>query len=46
MWHVWRRRELHGEFSLGDLKASNPLEDLDADGKIMLKGVLNEYTVT
>ena len=39
MWRVWETGEVNTGFWLGDLKERNYLEDIDVDGRIILKGI-------
>jgi hypothetical protein len=41
MWHSWERRGLHTGFS-GKPKGKRPLRDLDINGKIILKWILEK----
>jgi hypothetical protein len=43
MWHVWRRRETHTRFWWGNLRERDHFEDLDIDGRIILKWTLKLY---
>jgi hypothetical protein len=38
MWHVWERGEVRTGF-VGRLKGKNYLENLDTDGRIILKWI-------
>jgi hypothetical protein len=42
MWHVPARREIHTNFRWGNLKKRDYSEDLDVNGRIILKSILNE----
>jgi hypothetical protein len=37
MWHAWRRREMHTGFREEKLKEGGHLEDVGADGPLLLK---------
>jgi hypothetical protein len=37
MWHVWGTGEVHTGFYWGDLRERDHFEDLDVDGRILLK---------
>jgi hypothetical protein len=37
MWHVWETAEAYTGFWWGDLRETDQLEDLDVDGRIILK---------
>jgi len=40
IWHVWGTREVHTGFWWGDMRGRDHLEDLDIDGKTVLKCIL------
>jgi hypothetical protein len=40
MWHVWGRREIYTALLWINLDEGNHLEDLDLDGRIILKSML------
>jgi hypothetical protein len=42
MKHEWGNGELHTRFWLGDLRKRPPLEELDTDGRIVLKCVFKK----
>jgi hypothetical protein len=42
MWHIWGRREVHTGFGEKNLKERVHLEDLDVNGRIILKCILKE----
>jgi hypothetical protein len=46
MWYVWEEDELLTEFWCGNLKEREHLEHLGADGKILLKCILNKLAAT
>jgi hypothetical protein len=37
MWHAWKRREMHPKFWWENLKERDHLEDVDTDGRIIIK---------
>jgi hypothetical protein len=37
MWHTWNRREIYTKFWWETLKERDHLEDIDRDGRIILK---------
>jgi len=39
MWHVWETGEVHKEFWLGELRERVQMEDLDVDGRKILKWI-------
>jgi hypothetical protein len=43
MWHVWEREEVHTGFWWGDLVERDHLEDLDVDGRIILKYIFKKW---
>jgi hypothetical protein len=43
MWHVWERGEIHTEYRWGYLSEIDDLEDLGADGNIVLKWVFKKW---
>jgi hypothetical protein len=43
MWHVWVTGEVHTEFWWGDLGERDQMEDLDVDGRTILKWILKNY---
>jgi hypothetical protein len=43
MWHGWGTREVHAGFCWGDLMERAHLEDLDEDGRIILKWTLKTW---
>jgi hypothetical protein len=43
MWHVWGRGELHTGFWWGDLRERDHVEDLDVDGRSILRWVLKKW---
>ena len=43
VWHVWRTRETHKGFWWGSQKGRVHLDDLDIDGRKILKRNLNKY---
>jgi len=45
MWHAWGRGEVHAWFSWGDLRKRDYLDDLGADGGIILKWILKKLYV-
>jgi len=45
MWHAWRRGEVHALFSWGDLRERDYLDDLGADGGIILKWIFKKLDV-
>jgi len=42
MWHVWGRGEVHTGFWWGNLRDKNQLEDVDIDGRIILKCIIKK----
>jgi hypothetical protein len=40
MQHAWEKIEIHTEFWLQNLKEGDHVEDLNVDGKIILRGIL------
>ena len=42
MWHVWERGEVYTGFWWGDLSHRDYWEDVDVDGKIILKLTLSK----
>jgi hypothetical protein len=36
-WHTWERKEVHSEFRLESMKKRNHLEDVEVDGRMILK---------
>jgi hypothetical protein len=43
MWHVWGKGEAYAEFWWGYLMERDKLEDLDVDGKIILKLMFKKW---
>jgi len=43
MWHVWGTVEMHSGTWWGDLRERNHLEDIDVDGRIILKWIAKEW---
>jgi hypothetical protein len=43
MWHVWKTGEDYKGFWWGDTRERDNLEDLDVDGRIILKLILNKW---
>jgi hypothetical protein len=43
MWHVWETEEMHTGFWQRSLREGNHLEDLDVDGRTILKWVFNKW---
>ena len=43
MWHVWEIGEVHTGFWWEDLRQREHLEDLDVDGRIILKRVIKKW---
>jgi hypothetical protein len=37
MWHVWETGEVHTGVGWGDLREGDHLEDIDEDGRIILR---------
>jgi hypothetical protein len=37
MWHAWKRREMHANFRWEILKERDLLEDMDTDGRMIIK---------
>jgi hypothetical protein len=46
MWHIWGREEVHTEYWWGKIGQIGYLEDLDIDGMIMLKLMLEKQEKT
>lgn len=42
MWHVLARREIHTNFRWGNLKKRDYSEDLDVNGRIIVKSILKK----
>jgi hypothetical protein len=42
MWHVWGKGEVCAGFWWGNLKERDHLEDLDVDGRMILKLILKK----
>ena len=42
VWHVWAMREVHTEFLWENLRERDHFEDLDVDGKIILKWIFKK----
>jgi hypothetical protein len=42
MWHAWRRTEVYKTFWWRSLRGKRNLEDLEVDGRILLKRILNK----
>jgi len=42
MWHGWKIGEVHTRFWWRDLKERDHLEDLDVDGRIILRWIFNK----
>jgi hypothetical protein len=45
MWHAWGRGEVHAWFSWGDLRKSDYLDDVGADGVIILKWIFKKCDI-
>jgi hypothetical protein len=43
MWHVWGRREMSRRFHKGNLKEIEQLENLGADRRLLLIGILQKW---
>jgi hypothetical protein len=43
MWHAWKGREIHTEFSLGNVKKREHKEELCVDRRIILKWILKKW---
>jgi hypothetical protein len=43
MWHVWGTGEVHTWYWWGDLMERDHLEDLDVDGRIILKLIFKKW---
>jgi hypothetical protein len=39
MWHVWGRSEMNTGFRWGILKEKDCVENLEVDGRIILRGI-------
>jgi hypothetical protein len=42
MWKLWEKAEVYSGFGLADLRERGHLEDLGADGRIILKPIINK----
>jgi hypothetical protein len=42
LWHVWRRWNVHVGYWWGNMKEREHVEDLDMDGRTVLKCILNK----
>jgi len=45
MWHAWGRGEVHAWYSWEDLTKRDYLDDLGADGGIILKWIFKKWDV-
>jgi hypothetical protein len=43
MWHVWETDEVYTELWWGDLRERGHFEDLDMDGRIILKWISKKW---
>jgi hypothetical protein len=43
VWHVWGRGEVHTGFWWGDPRGKGHVQDLDVDGKIILKWIFKRW---
>ena len=43
VWHVWETGDVHKRFCWGDLKERDNSEDLDVEGRIILKWIFRKW---